>query len=227
MTTRPVRLLDTGPGAPAWNMALDEALLAGDDTTMRFYSWDPVGISLGRWQDIAAFTHRPEPVVRRLTGGGAILHSDALTISLTVPMSDPLYAGPVAASYERVHGWITAALGAAGLAVTPVGAAGDETDPWCFERRSAADLVAADGSKIVGSAQRRRGGRVLHHASIQVEGVDGGDLAAHLADHLGILAFEPRPGAPTKAETAEADRLALGRYGPDTTWTRETNRPAP
>jgi lipoate-protein ligase A len=174
----PWRLILDWDVEPGRNMALDEALLLSRDPrpTLRLYTWSPAALSLGyfqRWDDVRpALELAPGATpVRRMTGGGAIHHADELTFAITAPLDHPLYRGPVADSYRRVHTAIAGALARLGpspalRAATP--ATSDRpASPMCFHRSVAVDLVW-DGAKGLGSAQRRTGGRVLHHGSLKI-----------------------------------------------------------
>ena len=106
------RLLLTPPARGAWNMAVDEAILEsiyrGDSLpTLRLYSWTPACLSLGQAQpyadvDSVRLRERGWEVVRRVTGGRAILHTDELTYSVTGPADNPILAGSVLESYSRL-----------------------------------------------------------------------------------------------------------------------------
>lgn len=175
------RLITTWGAEPAFNMGLDEALLESTESppTLRFYSWSPVALSLGYFQRIAdvpgatntAPGQRAPLVVRRITGGGAIHHVNELTFSITAPLDHPVYRDSLTESYARVHGAIQRALGELGVPAAPRGAAVLESDRgetgMCFHHSTNIDLVWA-GRKGVGSAQRRKRGRVLHHGSIKL-----------------------------------------------------------
>ncbi|QDU84409.1 Octanoyltransferase LipM [Planctomycetes bacterium Pla163] len=179
--TRPFRLLPLESRTPAQNLAVDDALLVrgGDVPVLRLYTWEPAALSLGYFQkleDVPA-AHMPGlEVVRRFTGGGAIHHAHELTFSIAAPASDPLYRGPVADSYCRVHALLEGALAEFGVASAlrcDQALASDRTGTgMCFHGSTAQDLVwtGTDGErrKGVGSAQRRSGGRVLHHGSIKL-----------------------------------------------------------
>lgn len=108
--------------APAgYQMALDEACLLGlaGELCLRTYTFAPSAWSLGFFQDLAdvpaanAALSAGYPVVRRATGGGAIHHQRELTFSLSAPAAHPLFAGPISASYERIHHAVAAAIHAA------------------------------------------------------------------------------------------------------------------
>lgn len=165
-------------------MALDEALLRGegrpDDArpVLRLYTWSPDALSLGyfqRYDEVTAALrgagHALPTLVRRMTGGGAIHHLRELTFSIAADAAHPLYRGPIAGSYERVHRAVAAALRRHGAEARERGAdaltSDDAASPMCFHGSTAVDLVW-NGRKGVGSAQRRTGGRVLHHGSIKL-----------------------------------------------------------
>ena len=171
----PWRLITTWGADPAFNMGLDEALLesAEDPPTVRFYSWRPDTLSLGyfqRFEDVPG-TDAAGAVVRRITGGGAIHHVRELTFSIAARLDHPLYQGPIAESYARVHAAIRKALAEVGVPAEIRGArdlvSDREGTGMCFHKSSAIDLVWGE-RKGVGSAQRRKGGRVLHHGSIKL-----------------------------------------------------------
>jgi lipoyl(octanoyl) transferase len=161
------------------NMALDEALLewvAGGAATacLRTYGWTTPTLSLGYFQRLTEARADPRfqsvALVRRLTGGGAIWHHHEVTYALVVAATHPL-ARPSTGLYRAVHGAIANALCAQGIAAGRRGAApgseyGDRNRPFlCFTDTDPEDIVSS-GVKIVGSAQRRRGGAVLQHGSL-------------------------------------------------------------
>ena len=168
------------------NMAADELLAAEADARgtplLRIYGWSQTTVSLGAFQrfdeasGIAAI--RGVPVVRRPSGGGAIVHGSDLTYAAAVPKGHPWGAAPQA-FYDALHSAMALALAVRGIDARPYGAAGGPAAPGgeaaflCFDRRSAGDLVvdgggpsAAAGCKIMGSAQRRLAGVVLQHGSL-------------------------------------------------------------
>ena len=187
-------LLDDAPQSGAWNMAVDEALLAAADdrgeAAIRFYRWNEPTLSLGYFQAAADraghAASRDLPLVRRQSGGGALVHDRELTYSIALPATHPVTRQPPQL-YRLTHDALTAALGAQGVAVRPVGCgcsdeaatscgeapAADSPEPFlCFARRHPLDLIAADNNgdvaapKFVGSAQRRRRGALLQHGSL-------------------------------------------------------------
>jgi lipoate-protein ligase A len=169
------RLITTWGADPAFNMGLDEALLesAEGPPTVRFYSWRPDTLSLGYFQRFADVpgTEKAGAIVRRITGGGAIHHVRELTFSIAALIDHPLYRGPIADSYARVHEAIRGALAEVGVPAEIRGARDLVSDRagtgMCFHKSTAIDLVWGE-RKGVGSAQRRKSGRVLHHGSIKL-----------------------------------------------------------
>lgn len=166
------------PADGAWNMAVDEALLewaAGrGGPVWRFYRWSEPTLSLGYFQQAEERqTHTASrlcPIVRRLSGGGTILHDDELTYSLVAPGDHPL-ALKRAELYQAVHAALIDALGRWGIAAARFAAEGPSGGPaagdafLCFQRRSPGDVIFG-GMKIGGSAQRRRDGAILQHGSV-------------------------------------------------------------
>lgn len=172
----PWRLVESGAGAGAWNMAVDEALLTGFDPQrdlpiLRVYGWEPAAISLGRFQPAAEITPPPgADLVRRLSGGAAIHHqSDELTYAVVAPYAHFGRRHPRAA-YEAIHEVIARALAQLGVSVhTRAGGEGAGVHGMCFAKATDYDLVATTSGasrKLVGSAQRRHGQVFLQHGSI-------------------------------------------------------------
>lgn len=179
-----LRLIKSPPAAGPWNMALDEALLvfaAGKRTlpTLRLYSWQPACFSLGYAQplgevDLVRLQSKGWDLVRRPTGGRAILHTDELTYSLTAPLDFPLVEGGVLESYRRISTALTAALTLLGAQVNADKEYGDisrgeKAKPVCFEVPSNYEITAG-GKKLIGSAQARKQGGVLQHGSLPLTG---------------------------------------------------------
>ncbi|HUR27376.1 MAG TPA: hypothetical protein VM509_04265 [Planctomycetota bacterium] len=223
------RLITTWGAAPDFNMGLDEALLMtpGLPPTVRFYSWKPDTLSLGYFQKLAEVPglERAGAVVRRITGGGAIHHVRELTFSISADLTLPLYAGGLNESYARVHGAIALALREVGVEAHLRGEHALRSDRagtgMCFHHSTPLDLVW-DERKGVGSAQRRRGGRVLHHGSIKLgSSALEGDIATLETQHRGMTpaAFAPLLQAALEREldmrleasVPDADERALAK----------------
>ena len=169
------RLITTWAAAPDFNMGLDEALLVtpGLPPTLRFYTWKPDTLSLGYFQKLSDVpgAEKAGAIVRRITGGGAIHHVRELTFSISADLSTELYAGSLSDSYARVHAAIARALSKFDVEARLRGESALSSDRadtgMCFHHSTSLDLVW-DGKKGVGSAQRRKHGRVLHHGSIKL-----------------------------------------------------------
>jgi len=176
------RLLLDPPTAGAWNMAVDEVLLDGvaagsAPPTLRFYEWAPPCLSLGYFQafevvDVAGCGRLGVDVVRRPTGGRAILHDRELTYSVALPLRLLGDDGGVLPSYHRISLALAGGLHRLGVPVVlaPEAAAqsGPDHGPVCFDRPSAHEILLG-GRKLVGSAQVRRATAILQHGSILIE----------------------------------------------------------
>ncbi len=182
MSDPPVwRLLVDPPAEGIWNMAVDEAILdavaAGvAPPTLRFFQWRPACLSLGYFQPYAVVNDEAcaasgVGVVRRPTGGRAILHDRELTYSIALPLATLGGDHAVESSYFRLSQALLEGLRASGARVTLARAEPDPESghgPACFDRASAHEILL-DGRKVVGSAQVRRAGALLQHGSILFE----------------------------------------------------------
>jgi lipoate-protein ligase A len=168
-------VIEAEPQSGVCNMAIDEALLEAaldrGECTVRWYRWRSATVSLGYFQDKDAASAIPTfaglDVVRRLTGGGAILHHHEWTYSCSVPAEHALSQTP-SRIYELVHERIIAGLAHQGVdaaALRGTNNSSAEGEFLCFGRGDSRDVIL-QGHKIVGSAQRRRRGAVLQHGSL-------------------------------------------------------------
>ncbi|MCS7305659.1 MAG: hypothetical protein NZ602_11210 [Thermoguttaceae bacterium] len=176
------RLLIDPPAPGAWNMAVDETLLNWAQQTggvaFRVYQWAEPTLTIGyfqrwldRWQHPASLAC---PVVRRATGGGAIVHDRELTYCIVLPPHLIPKEGSLSL-YKIIHESLTEVFHSLGvlarLWACGCQASGPRQEPFlCFQRRSRWDVVAAgcDGTevKLLGSAQRRTPTGLLQHGSI-------------------------------------------------------------
>jgi lipoate-protein ligase A len=172
-------LIDDEPAGGARNMAIDEFLLKraglkGGAPVLRLYSFSPPAITLGWHQDaakaidLAAAEADGIDVVRRITGGRALLHDGELTYSVTAPIGPPFGQG-LSETFLAIAGVIVSALRAAGVeaelgAARHAGAESRISSP-CLVSTSRHEITAG-GKKISGSAQRRTGGAFIQHGSI-------------------------------------------------------------
>ncbi len=180
------RYIDSGSNIAAYNMAVDEELLAraqaGERTpVLRLYTWSPPAVSLGRFQKIEeavnadACRKRGFDIVRRITGGRAVLHKDELTYSIVARVDDPLFPPDVHGTYRVIAAGLLAGLKNLGIAAEIVShgnrhshlVAKHAKDPACFSSPSWYEIVV-NGKKIIGSAQRRLSGAFLQHGSILI-----------------------------------------------------------
>jgi lipoate-protein ligase A len=179
------RLLDTAQDCGAANMAVDEAILRAVQAslvppTLRLYGWHPPCLSLGQAQPAAevdweACRRLGIDVVRRSTGGRAILHVDELTYSLAAPESDPRVAGDIVSSYRKISAGLLAGLrllNVPGLESKPQASSTHRVlpaSPVCFQAPSHYEITV-DGKKLAGSAQKRSRGALLQHGAIPLRG---------------------------------------------------------
>lgn len=186
------RLLISGPAEGATNMALDQAIaeatVAGQSLpTMRCYTWRPACLSLGRNQpisdvDMARCAALGYDIVRRPSGGRAILHTDELTYCIAAPASEPRVTGGVLEVYHRLTAGLLGALNSLGIAAEEAGTTAPsepEGSAACFRAPSAHEVVLS-GRKLLASAQCRQAGWVLQHGSLPLRG-DVGRIAEVLS----------------------------------------------
>jgi lipoate-protein ligase A len=164
------------------NMAVDEAILHAVASrrvppTLRFYAWAPPCLSLGRGQslediNLQAVQAHGYGLVRRPTGGRAILHVDELTYSVVLPADDPRVADGIVGSYRRLSGGLVHGLermGVSGIVADRRVENHDLEGPACFEVPSHYEITVC-GRKLVGSAQMRAHRVVLQHGSLPLRG---------------------------------------------------------
>lgn len=186
-----VRLLPDFNADGATQMAADQAMLesaAAGSASLRFYTWSEPTLSLGYFQKHADRL-AGLPYVRRATGGGAIVHDRELTYSFALPAGGDWQ--PKGEPWScRMHYLLIDVFAALGVSA---GVCGCGEEKWlgpflCFEHQTPGDVLIA-GSKVVGSAQRRRRGATLQHGSV-------------------LLARSPH--APTLPGVAELSGTAVG-----------------
>jgi lipoyl(octanoyl) transferase len=182
-----LELIIDAPAAGEENMQRDLALLDacahGEiPGAVRLYGFAPACLSLGRMQplddvDLDACARDGVDVVRRPSGGRAVLHDQEVTYSVVCRSTDPVFGGRVLEACSRIHEAVAAGLALLGVRTTPretpanlrrdareVAAVAD-----CFARPAAHELLDERGRKLVGSAQARRAGALLQHGSVLLE----------------------------------------------------------
>jgi lipoate-protein ligase A len=190
------------------NMARDAELLeqhrAGDDPVLRIYRWDPPAVTIGYNQDMGDFDTGAVAaagfgLVRRPTGGRAILHAEELTYAVIGTSPGPLFGGSLHETYMKINEALLDFL--RGLGIEADISEGESREQMrglvCFKSAGRHE-VSVQGRKVIGSAQRRRGDVFLQHGSI---------LAGPA--HLKLLDFLPGPGDRDGLARATTDLAAL------------------
>jgi lipoyl(octanoyl) transferase len=178
------------------NMAVDEAIMIAHKNglvppTIRFYQWSPPAVSLGYFQDLKKEINVKVcqeigiDIVRRPTGGKAVLHDQELTYSFIIKENDPLVNDSILETYKKISGGIIRGLSYLGIKAELVPLR-DKLENNLLGRSDKARIhhldfksicfsvpsqyeVQVEGKKIVGSAQVRKGGVVLQHGSLLIK----------------------------------------------------------
>lgn len=207
--TTPWQVHWDSPADGRYNMAKDALLLqrAAEEGTaaLRLYAWDRITLSVGRAQkverqvDLGACAAHGIPVVRRETGGRAVLHGSDLTYSIAAPLGGPRFAGGILGIYREISEAFLHFFAGLGLGPECKAYAGREraesASPVCFVTPSAFEILLR-GKKVVGSAQRQVPRAFLQHGSIPLEpqqrllselfqAADAGQIAAQMTDLRG------------------------------------------
>lgn len=178
------RCLESGPSNAFRNMAVDEAILRCFEplsslSVLRFYLWEPPGLSLGYFQkaceiDLPSCKISGADLVRRPTGGRAILHEHEITYSIVMPVSNGVFPdSSVLESFKKINQALCRGLNLLGLpaVLVPHEKKANPADPKnlkvsaCFASPSWYE-VQVDGKKLLGSAQTRKKGVLLQHGSL-------------------------------------------------------------
>jgi lipoate-protein ligase A len=178
LAAQPARLRVIRDGAlpGAENMRRDAELLAacrpGDDPILRIYRWDPPAVSLGFHQKLADFdaatcAARGWDLVRRPTGGRAILHCDEITYAVVAPSPSPIFGSTLNEAYAAINRALLLFLQRLGIRPDVSGgeSLAEARGLVCF-RSAGRHEILIKGRKIVGSAQRRTADAFLQHGSI-------------------------------------------------------------
>jgi lipoate-protein ligase A len=201
--SRNTRLIPPCQLGGGWQMALDHWLLLQGQPALRLYRWQRPTLSLGfhqrrlpdHWRSLAA-AGRVE-LVRRPSGGQAVLHGGDLTYALVWP--DP--PSDRQQAYRQACLWLQEAFVQLGQPLQFGSAPASLAQSSCFASSTTADLVEANGVKRIGSAQLWRSGRVLQHGSIQ--------LAVDQALWRELFRSAPPQLKPLAATPQELERLLL------------------
>lgn len=164
MSKEKIRLLLTDHKAGSWNMAVDEAVLesvaSGKELpTLRLYGWTPASITIGYFQslheevDAKVCEENGVPIIRRITGGGAVYHDKEITYSLIIPESHGLVVKDILASYKQISQGVIEGLKEFGLNTQFV---------------PLNDLIINE-RKISGNAQTRKQKMILQHGTVLLD----------------------------------------------------------
>ncbi len=211
------------------NMAIDEAIFTMREKrevspTLRFYGWEPAAISIGYFQKIEdpslqEYKRQKLTIVRRFTGGGAILHENEITYSLACPTNEFMAFSNIEKTQQLVHQAIILALQSLRINAQLKRKQNKKPDPYFCFVSPAKDDVVEDGQKIVGSAQRRRNRTFFQHGSIKIspEIKEGNKNRGKIIDSL-VLGFEKKfgirllPGQLTREEVKLSRQLRGVKY---------------
>ncbi len=179
------RLIVNAPLDARHNMAVDEALMLGQGDvgsrpTLRFYTWSENALSLGYFQSVQAFATSPSSdtrassVVRRITGGGAVLHGRDLTFSITATLPQQTIPSAVKDSYLKINEAVRIGLQKLYPSIDyadcrdVLSMRERQKERVCFETPDCHDLLL-NGKKILGASQRRIGNKFLHQSSLYLD----------------------------------------------------------
>jgi len=214
-------LLDSGPGSFAFNMALDEALLASSSgigrPLLRFYGWTEPAASFGYFQKYSEIEQMTllRPLVRRPTAGGLVPHDNDWTYTLVFPPEHSWYLLQAVETYRRVHAWIRDAFEDLGLTMELAPDARIAGPGQCFIGYEKSDVLWR-GQKIAGAAQRRRRDWLLIQGSIQpgfLEGTTRHNWQSALCRKIAISeAIEWDPFIPEEPLLEKVRSLANTKY---------------
>ncbi|MGI9518031.1 MAG: lipoate--protein ligase family protein [Pirellulaceae bacterium] len=247
-----VRLINDEPALGSWNMSVDQVLLETaaerGEPTFRIYAWEPATLSLGYFQDFASRNSHPPsqdcPVVRRASGGGAILHDAEITYSVALPWTRDSHASN-RNLFDQVHRSLVTCLAHFGITGCEIyepakGEVANTSEPvrkpfLCFLRRSPGDVILG-ADKVIGSAQRRGKGALLQHGSIlfrrseyapELPGLLDAGVAIFAMEEFGGLwpqrlgkdmGWRLLPGRLSEQEIANANRIERQTFGNES-WT--------
>ena len=229
----PATLLASTSLSGCWQMALDGTLLAQQQPLLRLYRWSQPTLSLGYHQRPLAQAwlswqrQQGGALVRRPSGGGAVLHGQDLCYAVIWPTP----RGSRQEAYRQICGWLQQAFADLGMPLH-FGAQPADLEANCFARNTAADLLSVAGHKRIGSAQRWQQGALLQHGSIQINpdaalwqqllgspppeleplGLETDELCEHLVGHARRHWDLPSQPQPLTAELLAAAGRQLERY---------------
>jgi len=214
-------LLNSGKCDPAFNMALDEALLENasrlNAPVLRFYGWTAPAATFGYFQKISEVERATplRPLIRRPTGGGIVPHDADWTYSAVFPPGHEWHSLKAEESYRRIHDWLRRTFAEMNVATELAPCCKKSLPGQCFVGHEKHDLLW-HGKKIAGAAQRRNQLGLLIQGSVQPPPLA---LAREVFEIAMGLAAEKTFGvqwlrfAPDAGLGEGTDRLALKKYG--------------
>jgi len=220
------RLILSGACSPPLNMAIDEAIFKAIienkvPPTLRLYTWNPPALSIGYFQDtesplIEEYLKKGYPLVRRPTGGLAVLHEDEMSYSMTGVLAKDGFPVNRQEAYRQAHESIRTALLDLGFEAK----LSREQEPgtnnaFCSASWLPYDIILEHKGKIGGSAQRKSGKVLLQHGSISLpEEVDRDYLGDKIAENFGkVLGIELNQQELTDEEISLSKKLVEEKYG--------------
>lgn len=219
------RLIPFGAYSPSLNMAIDEAifqLMVGNKVppTLRLYTWNPPALSIGYFQDtksplIKRYVEKGYPLVRRPTGGLAVLHEDEMSYSMVGVFARDGFPANRQGAYKKAHESIKEALSTFGFEVNLY----HGREPWnkealCSSSWIAYDIILTGKGKIGGSAQKVNREILLQHGSISLpEGTDGNCLGAKITENFEkFFQTKLKQQELTEAELSLSEKFAKEKY---------------
>jgi len=219
------RLIPFGVYSPSLNMAIDEAIFQfmvenRAPPTLRLYTWNPAALSIGYFQDtesplIKRYVEKGYPLVRRPTGGLAVLHENGMSYSMVGIFARDGFPVSRQVAYKKAHESIKEALSAFGFEVN----LHHGKNPWneetfCSSSQITYDIILRGKGKIGGSAQKVTRETLLQHGCISLpEGADGDCLRANITENFEkIFQIKLKQQALTAAELSLSEKLAKEKY---------------
>jgi lipoate-protein ligase A len=210
---------DSGPGEPAFNMALDEALLESATQTarplLRFYGWNRSAASFGYFQtfDEVAKSTLLRPLIRRPTGGGLVPHDADWTYSVVIPAGHAWHRLKADESYRRMHQWIRCAFQQMDIATELALDSRKPAPGQCFAGHEVYDVLWKE-RKIAGAAQRRTRTGLLIQGSVQPPTIEW-NRRAWQQSMREVVGAHRESWRASDDVMSRASALAAGKYATD------------
>jgi len=220
------RLLLSGACSPAANMAIDEAIfkqIVADKVapTLRLFAWNPPAVSIGYFQDAASpeiqdYLTKGYPLIRRPTGGLAVLHQDDMSYSMAGVLAKDGFPASGQEAYRKAHESIRKALVSLGFQANLSRQEKPSVNKaFCSANWLPYDVILEQKGKIGGSAQRKSGRVLLQHGSVSLpQGVGQDDLTDKIVQNFRqVLGIELERQQLTDEEILLSEKLVKDKYG--------------